>query len=72
MLAKQLNLGLGDPWEHCKERAVLAEQECHSWELACPYREAVRRLSNSYMVGEREECNCEGMGRDKVKASELG
>lgn len=32
----------------------------------------MRRLSNSYMLGERQEWNCEGMGREKVKASELG
>lgn len=69
VLAEQLGLGLGDLWAHCKERTVTAEQECHSGELSL---QEMRRLSNSYMLGERQECNCEGMGREKVKASELG
>lgn len=56
----------------CKERTVTAEQDCHRGELACLCRETMRRLSNSYVLGERQECNCEGMGREKVKASELG
>lgn len=28
MLAEQLGLGLGEPWEHFKEGTVTAEQEC--------------------------------------------
>lgn len=49
VLAEQLGLGLGDPWAHCKGRTVTAEQER---ELACLYRETMRRLRNSYMLGE--------------------
>lgn len=51
---------------------MTAEQHCGSGELACLYKETMRRLSNSYMLGERQECSCEGMGREEVKADELG